>query len=67
MTAMSAQHKKEVNALNERIKELTAQVTWLNRQLFGRKSEKLPVYDPNYPDLFADQFASCNQEAESEA
>ena len=40
-------------SLQSRIKELTAQVAWLNRQLFGRKSEKLPVIDPNYPDLFA--------------
>ena len=40
-------------SLNARIKELTAQVAWLNRQLFGRKSEKLPVIDPSYPDLFA--------------
>ena len=64
IATMSAQHEKEVNALNERIKELTAQVAWLNRQLFGRKSEKLPIYDPNYPDLFADQFASINKDAE---
>ena len=49
----SENHKKEVDSLNSRIKELTAQVAWLNRQLFGRKSEKLPIIDPNYPDLFA--------------
>ena len=41
------------DSLQSRIKELTAQVAWLNRQLFGRKSEKLPIIDPNYPDLFA--------------
>ena len=40
-------------SLQSRIKELTAQVAWLNRQLFGRKSEKLPIIDPNYPELFA--------------
>ena len=40
-------------SLQSRIKELTAQVAWLNRQLFGRKSEKLPIIDSNYPDLFA--------------
>ena len=40
-------------SLRSRIKELTAQVAWLNRQLFGRKSEKLPIIDPNYPELFA--------------
>ena len=50
---LSESHKKEVEFLNARIKELTAHVAWLNRQLFGRKSEKLPIIDPNYPDLFA--------------
>ena len=51
-------------SLQSRIKELTAQVAWLNRQLYGRKSEKLPVYDPNYPDLFADQFGDLLRAAE---
>ena len=50
-------HRKEVESLNARIMELTAQVAWLKRQLFGSKTEKLPVYDPSCPDLFADQFA----------
>jgi len=31
-------HKKEIDTLRARIKELTAQVAWLNRQLYGRKS-----------------------------
>ena len=57
IVTLSENHKKEVDGLNKRIKELTAQVAWLNRQLFGRKSEKLPVYDPSYPDLFAAEFA----------
>lgn len=50
--------------LQERIKELTARVAWLNRQLFGRKSEKLRVYDSNMPDLFADEFSGARQLAE---
>ena len=53
IATLSENHKREVDSLNARIKELTAQVAWLNRQLFGRKSEKLPVIDPSYPDLFA--------------
>lgn len=57
-------HKKETDSLRARIKELTAQVAWLNRQLYGRKSEKLPVFDPNYPDLFADQFGDLLKQAE---
>ncbi len=64
IASLSEAHKKEVDALNARIKELTAQVAWLNRQLYGRKSEKLPVYDPNYPDLFADQFGDLLRAAE---
>ena len=48
----------------ERIKELTAQVAWLSRQLFGRKSEKLRVYDPDMPDLFADEFSGLRQQVE---
>ena len=67
---LSENHKKEVDSLNARIKELTAQVAWLNRQLFGRKSEKLPIIDPNYPDLFAgmlpenaQQIADAHDEA----
>ena len=57
-------------SLQSRIKELAAQVAWLNRQLFGRKSEKLPIIDPNYPDLFsgmlpenAQQIADAHDEA----
>ena len=49
-------HKRDVDRLTARIKELTAQVAWLNRQLYGRKSEKLPIIDPSYPDLFAAEF-----------
>lgn len=48
---------EQIKNLHERIKELTAQIAWLNRQLFGRKSEKLRVYDSNMPVLFADEFA----------
>ena len=50
---LSENHKKEVGSLQARIRELTAQVAWLNRQLFGRKSEKLPLMNPGQLDLFA--------------
>ena len=59
---LSENHKKEVDSLNARIKELTAQVAWLNRQLFGRKSEKLPIYNPNQLDLFADMLPENAQQ-----
>lgn len=57
-------HKKEVDSLRLCIKELTAQVAWLNRQLFGRKSEKLQAFDPNQPSLFPELFAEETAEAE---
>ncbi|MBR5568099.1 MAG: IS66 family transposase [Bacteroidales bacterium] len=44
------------SSLQRRIDELTAQVAWLNRQLFGRKSEKLAAYDPNQLSLFSGQM-----------
>lgn len=47
--------RKQNQELLVRVKELTAQVAWLNRQLFGKKSEKLMPYDPG-SDLFADFF-----------
>jgi transposase len=74
LNASQAETIKKLTEQNEsqqsRIKELTAQVAWLNRQLFGRKSEKLPIIDPNYPDLFsgmlpdnAQQIAEAHDEA----
>ena len=64
LSATNKNQAEQIRNLQERIKELTAQVAWLNRQLFGRKSEKLRIYDPNIPDLFADEFAGLRQQAE---
>lgn len=67
IASLSATNKKQAEQnekLQARIKELTAQVAWLNRQLFGRKSEKFRAYDPNIPDLFADEFAGLQHQAE---
>lgn len=67
VASLSATNKKQAEQnekLQERIKELTAQVAWLNRQLFGRKSEKLRVYDPDMPDLFAGEFFGLRQQVE---
>ena len=38
--------------LTNRVNELLSQIAWLQRQLFGRKSEKLAHLDPNQPSLF---------------
>lgn len=67
MASLSATNRKmagQIEKLQDRIKELTAQVAWLNRQLFGRKAEKLPVYNPNMPDLFAEEIAGLQRQAE---
>ena len=64
IAAMSENHRKEVDGLNQRIKELTAQVAWLNRQLFGRKSERLAAFDPGQMDLFAEEKAGQLRQAE---
>ncbi len=64
LSATNKNQAEQIKNLQERIKELTAQVAWLNRQLFGRKAEKLPVYAPDMPDLFADEFAGLQRQAE---
>lgn len=61
--AMEERHKREVNELNLRIKDLTAQVACLKHQLYGRKSEKLAPYDPYTPDIFAGMWEEAQQEA----
>lgn len=48
--------------LTEKVDQLLSQIAWLNRQLFGRKSEKLAHLDPNQLSLFDDQ-ALREQEA----
>jgi len=46
------QQSESIKQLTERVNELLSQIAWLNRQLFGRKSEKLAHLDPNQPSLF---------------
>lgn len=64
LSTTNKNQSEQIKNLQERIKELTAQVAWLNRQLFGRKSERLRVYDPNMPDLFAGEFSGLRQQVE---
>lgn len=42
----------QTELLQKKIDELLSQIAWLNRQLFGRKSEKLAALDPNQLSLF---------------
>ena len=43
---------EQTDALQRKIQELLSQIAWLNRQLFGRRSEKLAALDPNQLSLF---------------
>lgn len=43
---------EQTELLQKKIDELLSQVAWLNRQLFGRRSEKLAALDPNQLSLF---------------
>ena len=61
------QQQKVNAALTDKINELLSQIAWLNRQLFGRKSEKLAHLDPNQPSLFEDILAPQQTAEEIEA
>ena len=61
LSTTNKNQSEQIKNLQEGIKELTAQVAWLNRQLFGRKSEKRRVYYPNMPVLLADEFSGLLQ------
>ena len=37
---------EQTDALQRKIQELLSQIAWLNRQLFGRRSDKLAALDP---------------------
>ncbi len=52
---------EQTGELQQKVQELLSQVAWLNRQLFGRKSEKLASLDPNQLALF-DTLANPRQE-----
>lgn len=61
---------EENKRLTEMVKKLQAQVAWLNRQLFGRKTERLTALDPNQPTLFdgiLPEDAPQTEEAAAEA
>lgn len=52
--------------LQNKLGELLAQVAWLNRQLFGRKSEKLSHLDPNQLSPFDMPVQALEQEKAEE-
>ena len=57
LTEQIAEKDRINKALEQRVAELSTQVAWLQRQLFGRKSEKMPITDPNQLNLFDEPIA----------
>ena len=63
-----SKQSKQIESLEQRIKELTAQIAWFQRQMFGRKSEKLAAVDPNQLSLFDEpEIPVAVQQAQEEA
>lgn len=56
---------KQNEKLVEEVKNLTAQIAWLKRKLFGQTSEKKEPYDPSM-DLFADYYKDQEQQIDPE-
>lgn len=52
LTESHVKSNELVEELQKKINELLAQIAWLNRQLFGRRSERLAAFDPNQLNLF---------------
>lgn len=51
LTKVNEQQGRQISELTQQVKELTAQIAWFQRQMFGRKSEKNINID-NGPNLF---------------
>lgn len=61
------QQAETIKTLTEQVRVLTAQLVWFQRQMFGRKSEKMPLIDPNQLSLFDEQIPQVVVEAQAEA
>ncbi len=71
MVDMLVQANQELATKNQELttqnKELSDRIRYLLRSLFGRKSEKLPVIDPNQLSLFEEQIPQTVVQAQEEA
>ena len=63
---INASQGESIQELTARIQELLSQIAWLNRQLFGQKSEKLAHLDPNQLSLFENLASQVQEEARIE-
>ena len=64
MTKLVETQSRQIQEQSLEIKRLTAQIAWLNRQLFGRKSERF-IPGSDQPGLFSEEdFGENRSEAE---
>ena len=47
LVEINTSQAKKMNEMQSEITQLLSQIAWFKRQMFGRKSEKLAVLDPN--------------------
>lgn len=65
--ATNQQLASQLQQMTARVEELTAQLAWFQRQMFGRKSEKMPLIDPNQLNLFEESIPQPVVEAQEAA
>lgn len=65
--ATNQQLASQLQQMTARVEELTAQLAWFQRQMFGRKSEKMPLIDPNQLNLFEETIPQPVVEAQEAA
>jgi transposase len=65
LSETNSKQQEEIASLRTELQRLSAQVAWFTRQMFGRKSEKLGIFDPNQLALNFDgqQIDSIQQDA----
>ena len=55
------EYLQRINALEGQVSQLQEQLAWFKRQLFGRKSEKRIIENPDQGSLLAELLASLNE------
>jgi len=59
------EHKAETAAMQKEINDLKSRIAYLLHQLYGRKSEKLPLFDAGQLSLFAEELAELQRQADA--
>ena len=65
MDTMQQEHKAETAAMQKEINDLKSRIAYLLHQLYGRKSEKLPIFDAAQLNLFAGELDELQRQADA--